>query len=125
MRSKPIVTEAEPEPARLVTINEVHDHAPEPAVTAEPAPAKPVLATLKAFRPSGVTRTFGAHLGRHANHLIAAAEMSFSEGLYALRQIRDDAIGAAAKAYSTNDTDGLAAATADVEFVNNLIARIA
>ena len=116
MRSK--ITQPEPEPAApgsaVVTLAEV----------AEPAPVVGVLSAIKTLVPCEQTRLFGAHLGRHAHTLLHSAEMSINEGLYALRQLRDDAAGAVAKAHASNDADGYAAASADVQYLNNVIANL-
>jgi hypothetical protein len=95
---------------------------PEPAAVAEPAPVVGILTAIKDFKPSEPTRLFGAHLGRNAQTLLQSAEMSLNEGLYALRQLHNDAMGAVTKAHQTNDADGLAAATADVQYLDNVIA---
>jgi hypothetical protein len=129
---------AEPtEPARapLLTLNEL-DHPHEPAVTAEPAPVVGVMSLLKAIAPTDLpspadtrlsqhTKVFGAHLGRHHHVLLHSAMLAMQEARHSIRQVRDDALGAAAKAHRENDVDGVVAANADVDALNTLIDRLA
>jgi hypothetical protein len=126
----------EPEPDRLVTVNEVADHAhepadhePEPAAPAVtlaevPAPPPSVLSVLANWTPSKETKVFAAHLGKHIDGMLAHVQTSLGESLYALRQIRNDAIGAVAKAKQTNDDAGAVAATCDVAVLTDVIERI-
>jgi hypothetical protein len=131
---------AEPtaEPERLVTLTEIADHPHTPVVTTEPVPpdlhpstpgadieqgfaiglqklpiqhvGTGVLSVLKTFRPSKETQVVGAHRGRQAHTLISSADVSIGEALYALRQVRDDALSARA--------------TADVDLLNAVIDRL-
>jgi hypothetical protein len=100
--------------------------APEPAapVTAEPAPATSIWAALNDFRPSQETKDFCAALGGNAVHIVEHAKNHIDELSYAIRCLATNAASAAAKAHSTNDADGYADASADVEYLDSIVSNL-
>jgi hypothetical protein len=98
---------------------------PEPAapVTAEsaPMPATSIWAALNDFRPSTETKNFCAALGGNAVHIVEHAKNHIDELAYAIRCLATNAASAAAKAHQANDSEGYAAAMADVEYLNQIV----
>src|SRR5260221_2920011 len=94
-----------PPGAPLVTINEVHDHAPEPVAPAEPAPAVGVLTALSEFQTSTETATYAATMGRKTSVMNSHVRDRVSEAVNMLQQIAVDA----AEAQSANDVAAVSA----------------
>jgi hypothetical protein len=126
---KKVSPQPEPEPAPRDRIDQnIGNPVTEPAapVTVEPAPAPAtsIWAALNVFRPSQETKDFCAALGGNAVHIVEHAKNHIDELAYAIRCLRTNALSAAFTAHQKNDANGYAAAMADVEHLNQIIANL-